>query len=129
MQTSKATLTYQTALGISVGDRVSTSYGTGGIVTHVSKPYYVEYDVSGLVVRLLDEDFVVSIRKPAVSFDADIVDDFVAMHSIRSTFIVERHHRPSAYNQAADAAFHMVRPADVSDDSAGPVTGGDAVAD
>ena len=52
MQTSKAKpLTYQTALGISVGDRVSTSYGTGGIVTHVSRPYYVEYDVGGLVVR------------------------------------------------------------------------------
>jgi hypothetical protein len=51
MQTSKATLIYQTALGISVGDRVSTSYGTGGIVTHVSRPYYAEYDVSGLVVR------------------------------------------------------------------------------
>ena len=51
MQTSKAKLTYQTALGISIGDRVSTSYGTGGIVTHVSKPHYVEYDVGGLVVR------------------------------------------------------------------------------
>jgi len=52
MQTSKAKpLTYQTALGISVGDRVSTSYGTGGIVTHVSRPHYVERGVSSLVVR------------------------------------------------------------------------------
>ena len=42
---------YKTALGISIGDRVSTSYGTGGIVTHVSRPHYVERGVSSLVVR------------------------------------------------------------------------------
>lgn len=31
-----------TALGISTGDRIWTSYGTGGIVTHISRPHYVD---------------------------------------------------------------------------------------
>ena len=41
---------YQTALGISTGDQIRTSCGTGGIVTGITNPHYVDDEFSRKII-------------------------------------------------------------------------------
>jgi len=76
-------LKYQTALGISTGDQVRTSYGTGGVVTHISAPHFVDEEVGRKIIHtcpvvsvMLDGDKVINgIRQEGERWFTDANDE------------------------------------------------------
>lgn len=76
---------FKTSLGISIGDRVRTSYGSGGIVTSILPPRFVSKFVGPLIVRswpVMDitydkQSFINSVRREGGRWFTDQNDEVI----------------------------------------------------